>query len=124
MQEVEEDLVRRARGRLIVDDIEACSSEAGDLIKAGVDSRKCISLGELLNHPSFKGLADGSTKELPSFKDQDSILATMNDRLGQREEMGDVTIFKSVGIGLQDVAVTSLVVQKAIEQDKGTFVDF
>ena len=35
-------------------------------------------------------------------------------------DSGDVTIFKSVGIGLQDVAIAKVVVEKAIAMNVGT----
>jgi ornithine cyclodeaminase/alanine dehydrogenase-like protein (mu-crystallin family) len=125
MQEVEVELVRRARGRLIVDDAEACAKEAGDLIKAGVDGTSCIPLGTLLNEPDFANLAEGREDQLPSSDRTQDILNQLNRNLGiVPVARGDVTLFKSVGVGLQDVAITTLLIEKAVELGIGVQVEF
>lgn len=123
MQEVEVELVHRARGRIIVDDVEACSVEAGDLIKAGVNSKECIPLGSLLNNKALAELSRGHIDTLPSAKTITTLLDRFN-KDAKGGEIGDLTMFKSVRIGLQDVAITSMVVSKALEKGKGTQVDF
>lgn len=124
MQEVETELVERAQGRIIVDDVEACSLEAGDLIKANVTGEQCIPLGLLLNHEALTDLSQGRTDTLPSAEAILTLFKGLDKDANRGERIGDVTMFKSVGIGLQDVAITSLVVAKAIEEGKGIQVDF
>jgi ornithine cyclodeaminase/alanine dehydrogenase-like protein (mu-crystallin family) len=85
MTEVETSLIRRA-GLLIVDSRSACMVEAGELIAALVRPEDVHEVGELVG-------AGG----LP-----------LPDLSGDR-----VTIFKSVGLGVQDVAIAKLVVDLA-----------
>lgn len=116
MQEVETSLIHRAKGALIVDDADACAHEAGDLIKANVDAKDCISLGALLSHPTFS-----NTSKPPS---RDAALKALEE-LGESSRDHDISLFKSVGVGLQDVAITSLVVETAETMAGiGTRLDF
>jgi ornithine cyclodeaminase/alanine dehydrogenase-like protein (mu-crystallin family) len=71
------------KSRIVADDIEQCRMEAGDLILAGVDWDQVETLAEL---------AAGNTK------------ASEDRRL---------TVFKSVGLALEDVAVAAFVYQQA-----------
>lgn len=48
---------------------------------------------------------------------------TANPELvGEIRSAGDVTIFKSVGVGVQDVAIASAVASRAEEENVGTVV--
>jgi len=83
MVEVETSLIHRA-GLLMVDSRSACMLEAGELIAAGVRPEDMCEVGELV----------GTDSGAPP-----------------RNLSGDrVTIFKSVGLGVQDVAIAKLVV--------------
>ncbi|KAI6041921.1 hypothetical protein EDC04DRAFT_2564961 [Pisolithus marmoratus] len=96
MIEVDRDLIRRA-GTVTVDSIEACVIEAGELIAAGLRAGDMIEIGRLVDY---------------------------QDRLGEIQiTKGDVTVFKSVGIGLQDVAIARYVVSKAEGLGIGTIVE-
>ncbi|EIW78001.1 NAD(P)-binding protein [Coniophora puteana RWD-64-598 SS2] len=88
MKEISVELVHRA-GPVIVETAEAALAEAGELIEAGYERENVVEIGKLIN----------SGEERRSFYSR----------------AVDVTIFKSVGIGLQDVAIASLVVKKAKE---------
>ncbi|KAJ7675493.1 hypothetical protein B0H17DRAFT_1080933 [Mycena rosella] len=105
MHEIDGALVRRAiqQRQLLVDSRAACLSEAGELIAAGVAGDEVIEIGELV-----------------SF-DADSELVL--DPARQSPQAG-VTIFKSVGVGLQDVAIACAVVQKAEHMGLGRHVDW
>lgn len=106
-------------GGLTVDSVEACLSEAGCLLQAQPDKarlrERCVELAKLL--PATESEGNGGEQYL--------------DRLEEyarqpREEMewgkDFVSVFKSVGVGLQDVEVTNLVV--ALAGDAGTEVAF
>ncbi|TCD67719.1 hypothetical protein EIP91_012017 [Steccherinum ochraceum] len=93
MHEVDTDLVKRA-GTIVVDSREACKIEAGELIAANIQDDDLIEIGELVS-------LSGSQWEA-------------NQPLVERvRKSGDVTMFKSVGVGVQDVAIASAVVDKA-----------
>ncbi|KAG8931563.1 hypothetical protein FRC01_001127 [Tulasnella sp. 417] len=103
MREVDEELVRRA-GVILVDSREACWKEAGDLIQAGwAEGRE------------EKDELDRKILEIGEFPPQ-----------AQEAKIGDdaVTIFKSVGVGVQDVAIASLVARLAREKGIGTLVPY
>jgi ornithine cyclodeaminase/alanine dehydrogenase-like protein (mu-crystallin family) len=80
-REIPDDLVRRAR--IVVDDIEQCRIEAGDLILAGIDWSKVDTLADLV---------------------------AKNPKAGEGRRL---TVFKSVGLGLEDVAVAAFVFEQA-----------
>ncbi|KAH0835593.1 hypothetical protein J3R83DRAFT_9318 [Lanmaoa asiatica] len=106
MHEVDSELIHRAR-KVVVDSREACAIEAGELIAAGKandPSESLVELGELVE----KG-DDG--KFVPVELPQDL-----------RAPDG-VTIFKSVGVGLQDVAIASLVLSHAERVGYGTRIE-
>ncbi|KAF9449232.1 NAD(P)-binding protein [Macrolepiota fuliginosa MF-IS2] len=118
MQEVEEALVQRAiptirptasqriSQALIVDSREACIKEAGDLIKAGVGEESMLEIGELLQDEgqSLTELAPGSHSNPGNHLTQTTEVCDFE---------GPITMFKSVGIGLQDVVMAKEVVSHA-----------
>ncbi|KAJ6510572.1 hypothetical protein C8R45DRAFT_892076 [Mycena sanguinolenta] len=112
MHEVDAALIRRAvlsdARNLIVDSRAACLAEAGELISAGIEGRQVVEIGELVALD-----ADGELL-LPPAR-QPPLAQTTT---------GPVTIFKSVGVGLQDVAIACAVVEKAEELGLGTYVDW
>ncbi|KDQ57877.1 hypothetical protein JAAARDRAFT_176968 [Jaapia argillacea MUCL 33604] len=100
MHEIDSILVRRA-GKVVVDSRDACLREAGELILAGIKGDGMVELGEL----------DIAEKE----GDKELVEKV--------KKGGDVTIFKSVGVGVQDVAIASAVVKRAEELGLGTKID-
>ncbi|CCM03049.1 uncharacterized protein FIBRA_05168 [Fibroporia radiculosa] len=102
MHEIDSELVRRA-GKIVVDSRDACMTEAGELISAGLGPSDLIELGELVQ---FEGSLADDAPWLP----RDALIQQVRDS-------GDITIFKSVGVGLQDVAIASAVVARA-EKDR------
>jgi ornithine cyclodeaminase len=101
MLEVDTDVIRRA-GKIAVDSRAACLVEAGELIRAEVDEAGMVELGELAK-------INGSGKVVADENKCASVKAA-----------GDITIFKSVGVGLQDVAIANLVVDRAEQMGIGT----
>jgi len=121
MQEVDKPLILRALGRrspttdtdeltsiptLLVDSREACSHEAGELINAAIKPEQVTEIGELVLTDEYGNLSMEAYLRLLSVKRTRS----------PREERfdGPVTIFKSVGVGLQDVAIANVIVDKAL----------
>jgi ornithine cyclodeaminase/alanine dehydrogenase-like protein (mu-crystallin family) len=107
---------------LLVDSREDCLKEAGELITAGIRSDHVTEIGELL-----ETTAEGSL----SMTHYRKIVSSGLERDSRNNEdlpegfNGPVTMFKSVGIGLQDVAIASAVVNKALSlgnQTVGTVV--
>jgi ornithine cyclodeaminase/alanine dehydrogenase-like protein (mu-crystallin family) len=85
-----------AAATLVVDRRESALNEAGDLLLAGFgDERIAAELGEVL------------VGRHPGRKDAEEL-----------------TVFKSLGLGVEDLAAAELVVRKAREQGVGTEVEF
>jgi ornithine cyclodeaminase len=131
MHEVDTDLVKRATSRhfeghesnvkpfLLVDSWDACSKEAGELIKANIVRDDVRELGELLpRDPSGRLDFAHLNAILLSKQTSEPVIVDC-----EPDFTDPVIIFKSVGIGLQDVAIASAVVQKAEELGVGTIVD-
>ncbi|KAK7028334.1 hypothetical protein R3P38DRAFT_2935458 [Favolaschia claudopus] len=125
MHEVEGALVRRALltstnrtspSRLVVDSRAACLAEAGELIAADVKPEEVVEIGELV---AFG--ADGELR-LPHQGHLADTGLQKHSEAENRGTSGPVTIFKSVGVGLQDVAIACAVVDKAQELGMGTSV--
>jgi ornithine cyclodeaminase/alanine dehydrogenase-like protein (mu-crystallin family) len=104
MLEIDSTLVHRA-GKIIVDSVDACLMEAGDLLSASVGRGGMIELGELIR----------TTAQGEVFTVVDEKRALFKDN--------DVTIFKSVGLGAQDVAIANLVMKIAESEETGTRVN-
>lgn len=108
MREVERELVLRAvqsPACLLVDFRKACLEEAGELIDAGVEPHQLTEIGELVNTicPILSYHRDG--------------------RPGKNGFDGPITMFKSVGVGLQDVAIACAVVGHALSRSDGTVIE-
>ncbi|KDR72969.1 hypothetical protein GALMADRAFT_228656 [Galerina marginata CBS 339.88] len=130
MREVDKSLVQRAIGSfksldgensasnfpvLLVDSREACSHEAGELIDAGVSPEQMTELGQLIPKDENGNLA------LKSFY---KLLDAEKPRVSEDLYDGPITMFKSVGIGLQDVAIATAIVDKSFSLEKkiGTII--
>lgn len=103
MHEVDTPLVlracdRRRGGILLVDSKEACAKEAGELIDAGIGPDAIIEMGEMIEN---------------------------GEKYPRAAASGGVTMFKSVGVGLQDVAIACATVDKALAMNPpvGTIIE-
>lgn len=96
MMEVETSLIHRA-GLLMVDSRPACMLEAGELIAAGVRPEDMREVGEFVGMDS-----EARPRNLSADK---------------------ITIFKSVGLGAQDVVIAKLVVDLAERKGVGYNLD-
>ncbi len=97
MQEIDEVIVKRAH-KLVVDSKDAVLAEAGDIIvpiEKGIVSEECIyaEIGEIV----------GGSKP-----------GRVNDT--------EITLFETVGVAVEDVALASLVYQRALESGVGVEV--
>ncbi|NJN95495.1 MAG: ornithine cyclodeaminase family protein, partial [Anaerolineales bacterium] len=97
MQEVDEETVRRAK--IVVDSLQACLAEAGDLIVA---LEKNV-ISKLDIHAELGQIVNG---ERPA-----------------RESHDEITFFKSVGVAVQDAAAANAVLRAAERMGLGTLVE-
>ncbi|KAI0248542.1 NAD-binding protein [Lactifluus subvellereus] len=107
MAEVDTALIRRAR--ILVDSRSACAVEAGELITAGVRPGDVVEVGDLLSHGA-------------PTRDERWAWEVDAARVAELLAESDVTIFKSVGLGAQDVAISVATVDRAMEMGVGTTV--
>jgi len=149
MREVDRDLIRRAvspnahaswqgggrtRQVLLVDSRTACAVEAGELIDASVDASEIVEIGECITlEPSgevlLKTIPEG-TALYPGDEivGQHAVHGPTRDTTDtgqsgdQTDGHGPITMFKSVGVGVQDVAIACAVVAKAEDTGVGTVV--
>ncbi len=96
--EIDRALVRRA-ARVICDDVEACANEAGDFAEA-------IRAGDF-DWSKAANLAD-----------------IASGRVAGRRANGDILIFKSVGLAIEDVALGSKLLDVARQQNVGQPLPF
>ena len=113
MHEIDQTLV--ARAWTLVDAKKECEHEAGEFIlakKLTGENGVLAELGEIFAE-------DGKFK-------QEALPKEFSDRGNNQdgEKKKDVTIFKSVGIAAQDVAITALVLDRAEAMGLGSVVDF
>jgi ornithine cyclodeaminase len=104
MQEVDEKTINRA-SIIIVDSKDASSKEAGELIQQKVMTtrpQRVLEVGEFLNE-------DGRMLNQDNYKKIEP-------------PAGDLTIFKSVGIAVQDVSIATHVTEKAEQMGLGSLV--
>ncbi|KAI0942731.1 hypothetical protein AcW1_003287 [Taiwanofungus camphoratus] len=133
MHEIDRDLVKRG-GTIVVDSRVAClvrldcltygnvfayqesirmhflgQHEAGELISAKLGPSDLVELGELIEFP------------VDDLKDGDSW-TIRDEKIKEIKTSGDVTIFKSVGVGVQDVAIATAVVSSAERNEIGVWI--
>ncbi|OXH23536.1 ornithine cyclodeaminase [Cryptococcus neoformans] len=101
MHEVDQALMKRA-AKVVVDSRKACEREAGEIIDAGnkvAGGTGLVELGELLGEAGLPGAVSGDIFEK------------------------EVIIFKSVGLGIQDVAISKVVLEQAEINRIGTVIE-
>ncbi|KAJ4485653.1 hypothetical protein J3R30DRAFT_3283151 [Lentinula aciculospora] len=113
MKEVDTDLIMRAiptstqnddahHAILLVDSISACFTEAGEILEAGLKPDQVVEIGKLVldNREHVQSKFHHKSKKMTD------------------DFVGPITIFKSVGVGLQDVAIACVVVDMAEEMER------
>jgi ornithine cyclodeaminase len=101
MQELDQATVALPR-KIVVDSREACKIEAGEHVQAVNDGQRD---------------PDTDWVEIGQIVKQPELVAHV------RQSDSDVTIFKSVGVGAQDVAIAELIVRRAEQGNIGQIVD-
>jgi ornithine cyclodeaminase/alanine dehydrogenase-like protein (mu-crystallin family) len=96
MQEVDETTVQKSK--IVVDSIQACLAEAGDLV---------IPLGKNV---------------ITKLDIHGELGAIINGELSGRESADEITFFKSVGVAVQDAAAAHAILRQAQAQGLGTVV--
>lgn len=99
---------------LLVDSREACMHEAGELIDAQIKAEEMIEIGELIPD-------ECSTYDQLKFNTT-SRLSTHFSESVKSDYARPITLFKSVGIALQDVAIAAAVVDEALGTKIGTII--
>ena len=110
MAEVDTALIKCAHV-VLVDSHSACAEEAGELITVGVPQAHMVEVGKLLQSTEAPG--ENSWGWELDVQRVTEVLAAGT---------GDVTIFKSVGIGVQDVTIAVTMVEWAMEMGISTVV--
>ncbi|KAI9714361.1 MAG: hypothetical protein M1820_000322 [Bogoriella megaspora] len=104
-------------GAVLVDSVEACLKEAGEVIQAGLKPEEVVELGELV---MLKRDAERRRAELGEHpKGKDGMEIKADGGLYEWLSKGNV-IYKSVGLGLMDVVTGREVVRMADERGIGT----
>lgn len=131
-------------GAIVVDSVEACMREAGEILQAGLEGDQVVELGELV---MLKRDAEARRRSAAASSSSQSSLGTESSAgvqivpddncpgaitgggldegdLGLRDwlEKGNV-IYKSVGLGLMDVVVGADLVALADERGVGVRID-
>ena len=109
-------------GAIIVDSVEACLQEAGEIIQADIQPDQVVELGELvmLRKEAERAAAE-SAKSSDAEGDREGIQVYENSGLKEWLLKGNV-IYKSVGLGIMDVVVGNEVVRLARERGIGTHI--
>lgn len=111
-REIDPATVRRA-DLLVVDSIEQARIEAGDLVDNPTDAG-----GRLDNdRPGGYSRARPGTPALERAVELAGIVSGEHPGRGSRDE---ITLFESLGIGLEDLAAASIVYDRAVETGAGT----
>ncbi|GAB1520925.1 hypothetical protein RhiTH_004014 [Rhizoctonia solani] len=90
MRESDPGLIKRAGRLILVDETKSCLVESGELIDASITEDELVEIGTLVREGSEAAKA-----------------------IERVRQAGDVTVFKSVGVGAQDVGVAGLMVELA-----------
>ncbi|KAG1135667.1 hypothetical protein G6F37_012644 [Rhizopus arrhizus] len=93
MHEVDDETIKKAE-LIVVDSIDACSLEAGELIKSS-QPQDWLEIGQVAIN-----------------------------KINVEQSRNKITLFKSVGISVQDSAISGLIVKLAKENKEGTIVPF
>lgn len=97
-------------GVIVVDSLEACLRDAGEVIQAGITAEQLVEVGELLM------VKKASMREIE--------MGTGEGEKGLRDwlQRGNV-VYKSVGLGVMDICVGEDLVLLAREGGVGTYVE-
>ncbi|PNS16619.1 hypothetical protein CAC42_4583 [Sphaceloma murrayae] len=108
-------------GAVVVDSVEACLQEAGEVVQAKLKPDQVVELGELI---MLRRDAEKRLKGREDSGDEESKGVQVQESQGLKEWLtkGNV-IYKSVGLGLMDVVVGAELVRLARERGIGTTIE-
>ena len=118
-------------GVVVVDGLEACLKEAGEVIQAGLGPEHLVEIGELCmikkamrSEREAASETSSQTSESTSSSSEKDHAYNLNeaDSLQKWLERGNV-IYKSVGLGVMDVCVGSALVRIARERGLGVNIE-
>ncbi|MCJ1354975.1 MAG: hypothetical protein MMC33_004965 [Icmadophila ericetorum] len=118
-------------GVVVVDGLEACLKEAGEVIQASLGPKHLVEIGELCmikramrsEREAASETSSQTSGSTSSSSDKDRAFNSNEaDTLQKWLERGNV-IYKSVGLGVMDVCVGSAIVRMARERGLGVNVD-
>lgn len=95
-------------GSIIVDDLPEASKHAGEVIRSGLGAEHLVELGELL-HARHGGRLRSQERDVDVAKVEEWLA-------------GGLIIYKSVGIGVTDLAAGEWILAKAIEKQVGSLL--
>jgi ornithine cyclodeaminase/alanine dehydrogenase-like protein (mu-crystallin family) len=120
-------------GAVVVDSVDACLKEAGELIQAGLSGREVVELGELV---MLKRDAEKRRQEKADSVESlggDSVQLGRKGKKGSSQDGGDgglkdwlergSVVYKSVGLGLMDCVIGNELVKLADARGIGTRFD-
>jgi alanine dehydrogenase len=96
-REIDDEVVLRA-GRLVVDSIEQCKMESGE----------------------FVGVIETGRRHWEDFVELRDVVSGLKPG---RSNAADITLFKSGGLAMEDVAIGKMVYERALEQKMGRMLD-
>lgn len=99
----------RREGVIVVDSLESCLREAGEVIQAGLTPQQLVEVGELMM------VKQAARQQIDQGGDGEKGLREWMER-------GNV-IYKSVGMGLMDLVVGRDLIRLAVERDLGTTIE-
>ncbi|KXS13114.1 NAD(P)-binding protein [Gonapodya prolifera JEL478] len=111
-----------------VDALDDAREEAGDLVDADWDSQVC-ELGSLYSIDTGRPHMDvdrsdlGPLAESLKLSKQDTAVGWRTKTANESGANKDLTLFKSVGVAAQDIAIATVVLRIAAERGVGTVVD-
>lgn len=110
---------QREGGAIIVDSVEACLQEAGEIIQAGLQPDQVVELGELV---MLRKEAEKQARKSIDLEGDPEGVKIADSGLKEWLFKGNV-IYKSVGLGLMDVVVGDGLVRLARERGIGTQIE-
>lgn len=114
----------RAGGAVVVDSLEACLKDAGEIVRARLEAHQLVELGELImmKRAARREIEMGSGGD---GQDLNSASASDSDAAGGMVawlKEGNV-VYKSVGVGVMDLSVGMEIVRLAREKGVGITID-
>lgn len=106
-------------GVVVVDCLDACLTQCGEVIQAGLEPKQLVEIGELV---MVRQEVKRGIEERESGMSVEQALSSEDKQLFQWMRKG-IVVFKSVGMGLMDILVGGEILKIAKGMDVGTNID-